>query len=74
MVHLPDELADRLRAEATRRHMTVDEVAAELLAAQLSGEDALEAFLGAGRSGRTEPLDIHAERAALAERRLAQGA
>ena len=74
MVHLPDELAERLRAEAARRQMSVDDVAAELLAAQLPGEDSLEAFLGAGRSGRKEPLDIHAERAAAAERRLAEGA
>ena len=73
-VDLPDELARRLQAKAARRKMRVNDVAAELLAANLPDEDALEAFLGGGRSGRTEPLDIHAERAAEAERRLAQGA
>jgi hypothetical protein len=57
-VHLPDELADRLAAEATRRGMTVDELAAETLRARFpapassnSGDDVLEAFIGSGDSG-----------------------
>lgn len=56
-VHLPDELVDRLAAEAARRGMTVDELAAEALAARFPhtafdvGGDALEAFIGSGDSG-----------------------
>jgi hypothetical protein len=57
IVHLPDELAGRLAAEAARRGMSVDEVAAEALAARFpdtaggGGRDALEAFIGSGDSG-----------------------
>jgi hypothetical protein len=57
-VHLPDELAERLAAEAARRGMSVDEVAAELLAASFTPVgrtgrqvDPLEAFIGSGDSG-----------------------
>lgn len=46
MVHLSDEPAERLRAEAARRNMSVDDVAAEL-----HDEDVLEAFLGIGIRG-----------------------
>jgi hypothetical protein len=56
-VRLPDELADRLAAEAARRGVTVDELAAEALQARFpaaggdSGEDGLDAFIGSGDSG-----------------------
>jgi hypothetical protein len=56
-VHLPDELVDRLAAEAARRGISVDELAAETLAARFPGAgpdlggDALEAFIGSGDSG-----------------------
>jgi len=53
-VHLPEELAERLAAEATRRGMSVDDLSAELLAAGLDAHrqgDALEAFIGSGHSG-----------------------
>jgi hypothetical protein len=79
-VHLPDDLAERLAAEAARRGISVDEVAAEALAARYPqagsdrGRDALEAFIGSGSSGRREPFDIHKARAELAERKLAEGA
>jgi len=33
----------------------------------------LEAFIGCGSSGHHEPFEIHAARAELAERKLAQG-
>lgn len=36
--------------------------------------EALEAFIGCGRSGDREPFDIHNARAELAARRLAEGA
>lgn len=78
-VHMSEELAARLAAEATRRGLTVDEVLAEMVA-RLPSErssqngDALEAFIGCGASGRTEPFDIRAARAELASRKLAEGA
>jgi hypothetical protein len=71
-IHLPDELVARLEAEAVRRGLSVDEVAAELLVAQLP-EPPKErparrhlAFvaIGASTSGR---------RAADAEEMLAEG-
>jgi hypothetical protein len=80
VVHLPDELIDRLAAEAARRGMTVDELAAEALAVRFPqagsdpGDDSLEAFIGSGTSGRREPFDIHQARAELAEHKVAEGA
>lgn len=54
-MHVPPALAARLAAEATRRGVEVDVVAAELLAAGLpaaGGEpDPLDAFIGSGDSG-----------------------
>ena len=80
-VNLPEDVAARLAAEATRRGVTVEEVAAELIARlaphpaqRPTADDALEAFIGCGSSGRTEPFDIHAARAELAARKLAEGA
>lgn len=74
MVHLPDELARRLEAEAARRGLSVDVVAAELVAAGLGADNALEFFIGSGRSGSTEPIDVRSLRAEVADRRLADGA
>lgn len=74
MVHLPDELARRLEAEAARRGLSVDAVAAELVAAGLGADITLESFIGSGRSGSTEPIDVRSLRAEVAERRLADGA
>jgi hypothetical protein len=56
VVHRPDELAGRLAAEAARRGITVDELAAETLSASLLAStgaqvDPLEAFIGSGDSG-----------------------
>ena len=81
-VHLPEEVAARLAAEATRRGITVDDLVAEMVArlpsepasANAGDEDALEAFIGSGASGRTERFDIHDARAELAARKLAEGA
>ncbi|MEO8268025.1 MAG: hypothetical protein ABI706_21190 [Ilumatobacteraceae bacterium] len=36
-------------------------------------DDPLEAFIGCGASGRTEPFDIHQERADAFSKKLAQG-
>jgi plasmid stability protein len=58
VVHLPDELVERLAAEAARRGISVDDLATETLSSRFPGEgpdagrDALEAFIGSGRSGR----------------------
>ena len=52
-VHLPDELAAPLSAAATARGIGVEQLAAELVAEGLVGQDAiaaLEAFLGSGSS------------------------
>jgi plasmid stability protein len=51
-VHLPDELAAALAAEAARRGQTTDEVASDLLATQLSspGTRRRLAFVGVGSS------------------------
>ncbi|MDA8072165.1 MAG: ribbon-helix-helix domain-containing protein [Actinomycetota bacterium] len=75
-VHLPDDLAVRLAVEADRRGLSVDELVAELVADRLhtEGDDPLEAFIGCGASGQHEPFDIHAARAKMAERKLAEGA
>jgi len=58
VVHLPDELVDRLAAEAARRGISVDALAAETLATRFpaagtdaNAEDPLEAFIGSGDSG-----------------------
>jgi hypothetical protein len=76
-VHVPDELALLLTAEAACRGLSVDEVAAEAPAVSYPragsdrGRDALEAFIGSGSSGRRDQFDIHKSRAELAERKLA---
>jgi hypothetical protein len=64
IVHLPDELAARLAAEAARRAITTDELLAELVATRLpaaEGDDPLEAFIGSGRSGRGDLARRHRE-------------
>jgi hypothetical protein len=73
-IDLSAEAHARLLAEATRRGITLDEVVAEL-AAQLPAETAKHrlSFIGIGASGRTEPLDIHRERAELATTKSAEG-
>ena len=75
-VHLPDELASRLAAAASRRGVDVDVIATELVAAGLDGaaaDDPLEAFLGSGASGDHEPFDIHQARRELAARNRTTG-
>ena len=37
-------------------------------------DDTLEAFIGCGASGQSEPFDIHLARSAAAEAKLARGA
>lgn len=62
-VHLPDGLAGRLAAEASRRGVSVEDLSAELLAAGLDVEeiDALEAFIGSGHSRRGDLARRHRE-------------
>jgi hypothetical protein len=77
-VHLPEELVDRLAAEAARRGISVDELAAQALTARFPdqvagrGRDALVAFIGCGASGRHEPFDIGQARAELAQTKTAE--
>jgi hypothetical protein len=77
-VRLPDELAGRLAAEADRRGLTVDDLLDALAEDRLpitgEGGGSLEAFIGCGASGQREPFDIHAGRAELAGRKLAEDA
>lgn len=72
-VHLPDDLWERLAAEAARRGTSVDALVAEMVARHLppappagttEGEDALEAFIGSGSSGRGDLARRHRELAA----------
>ncbi|MGH9021572.1 MAG: ribbon-helix-helix protein, CopG family [Acidimicrobiia bacterium] len=70
-VHLPDEIARRLAAEAARQGRSVDELLAELVAAQLPEESPRAsrrqlafAGIGASTSGRS---------AAEAKEMLAEG-
>jgi plasmid stability protein len=63
-VNLPDDVARRLAAEAARRGTSVDDLAAELVAANLPAEaavDPLEAFVGSGASGRCDLGRRHRE-------------
>ncbi len=73
---LPAEAEARLQAEANRRGVTLDQLVAEL-ANQLPAESGMPkhrlGFVGIGASGRTEPLDIHRERADLAAKKFAEG-
>ena len=71
-VELPEDALARLQTDAARRGVTIDVVIAEL-ATQLPAEDPLDAFIGCGASGRTEPFDIHRERQELADKKAAEG-
>jgi hypothetical protein len=73
-VYLPGEVAARIEAIAAKRGLSVDQGVAEMLSLHLPADDALEAFIGSGASGRGEPFDIHAARRALAGRKVAEGA
>ena len=66
-----EELAARLNAEAARRG-TTSEALLDELAAKLD-DDPLEAFIGCGASGHTEPFDIHRARVDAAATKNAQG-
>jgi hypothetical protein len=72
-VQIPDDVAARLADEAGRRGVPVEVVLTELLAARLptaqsTNHDTLEAFIGFGASGITEPFDIRQARRDLADR------
>lgn len=76
MVHLPDDLARRLEAEAARRGVSVDAVAVETLEGRfgptsINSSEALDAFVGTFESGDPEwaGTDTRALRADAAARR-----
>lgn len=79
-VEVPEPLAGRLAAEAARRGVSANDVAVEALEGvyglvEPAGDrDSLDAFIGCGSSGRTEPFDIAQARSDLAARKFAQGA
>lgn len=54
-VNLPEDLAARLAAEATRRGIMVDDVLAEMVAAGLPSRRRLS-FIGIGHSGGSESV------------------
>jgi predicted transcriptional regulator len=72
-IQLPEELAARVRAAASDRGISPDQVVAEAVRAQLRAHDALDAFIGVGASGDGKPFDIHEARRALAEGKSAGG-
>lgn len=77
-VQIPDELAARLAEEAAERGVAVDVVLTELIAARLpsaqtTNHDALEAFIGFGASGITEPFDIRQARQEIADHMTTEG-
>lgn len=72
-IELPKEVQARLESEAHRRGVTLEQLITQFAAELPDGDDALEAFIGCGSSGRNEPFDIHRERAELAARKLADG-
>lgn len=59
-VHVPEDLADRLAAEAAKRGVSVDQLSADLLAAGLR-DDSLAAFIGSVHSGRGDLGRRHRE-------------
>lgn len=79
VITFPDDAADRLRAAAVARGVSVDEIALRLVVEHLPAVDhtarartALEAFIGSV-SGDGSRFDIHDARRDLAARRWAQG-
>jgi hypothetical protein len=78
IVHVPDDLAHRPAAKAERRHMSVDELAVELVTSGLGAveDDALEAFIASGDSG--DPTwasrDTHVLRSETTARRAGETA
>ena len=61
VLDLSEEAVARLREEASRRRISVEELIGEL-ADSLPAGDPLEAFIGCGESGIAEPFDIHRAR------------
>ena len=70
-LHVPEELASRLDAEAERRGLSVDELSPQLLEAGLPVDDPLEAFIVSGDSGRG---DLGRRRRVVFAEHLAKGA
>ena len=75
-LELPAETQARLEAEASRRGISLAQLIVEVaqgFSQPASGPRRRPSFIGIGASGRTEPLDIHKERAELAQRKLDEG-
>ncbi len=63
-VHLPEELSRRVEEVAAARHLSPEQVAIEMIESHLplpAGTDALEAFIGSGRSGQGDLARRHRE-------------
>ena len=77
-LELPAEAQARLKAEATRRGITVDQLVTELAASLPAEQDpaggTLDEFLGSGDSGDLSwaSRDIHELRSDTAQRRLGE--
>ena len=75
-VELPEPLAERLAAEASRRGLTVEDLAVETLAGHYGSNfplgNALDAFIGSFDSGDSAwaGTDTHELRAQAAARRI----
>ena len=76
-VELSADVLERLEAEASRRGVTIAEVIVALAETIPEATDESAGhrlgFVGIGASGRTEPFDIHKERAELAAKKYAEG-
>jgi hypothetical protein len=76
-IDLPAQAQARLQAEAEHRGITVDQLVLELANSLPTHETKNVkhrlSFVGIGASGRSGPLDIKRERAALAEAKTAKG-
>jgi len=66
-IELPDDVGAALAAAAAERGTAEAELIAEFVAD--AEPDGLDAFIGVGASGRTDPFDIHAERSTEAAKR-----
>lgn len=65
VLELSEEAIQRLQEKASRRRISVEELIGEL-AENLPEGDPLDAFIGCGESGQSEPFDIHSERSEVA--------
>lgn len=76
-IELSDEILERLRTEAELRGMTVESLVEDMVASSVPTPAPKRThrlgFVGIASSGRTEAIDIHREREALAAEKATDG-